>query len=120
MANERTSFEIRDGVNITDEVMMIIAGLAACEPDGIVSLNGNLNTDNIIKAGMSKLSKGVRIVPNEDETLSVRLAVNISYGFELPVVCKSVQEKVKSTIENMTGLSVKEVDIRISSVSVAE
>lgn len=120
MANERMSFEIREGVNITDEVMMIIAGLAACEPDGIVSLNGNLTSDNIIKAGMSKLSKGIRIVPNDDESLSVRLAINICYGYDLPGVCKSVQEKVKSSIENMTGLRVKDVDIRIASVSVAQ
>lgn len=120
MANERMTFEIRDGVSITDEVVMIIAGLAACEPDGIISLSGNLNAENIIKSGFGKLSKGVRILPNEDESLSVRLAVNINYGYELPVVCKAVQEKVKSSIENMTGLSVHDVDIRIASVAVSK
>ena len=119
MANERVTFEIRDGVNMTDEVMAIIAGLAATEVEGVGSLSGNLTSDTIEKAGMSKLSKGIRIVSNDDETLSVRLAVNIDYGYELPKVCTSIQEKVKSSIETMTGLSVKDVDIRIAAVSVA-
>lgn len=117
MAKDKQIFEIKDGVVATEEVMAIIAGLAATEADGVCSLDGGLVNANIAKAGMNKLQKGVRIVTNDDESVSVRLALNINYGVEIPAVCKNAQEKVKSTLENMTGLSVKDVDIRIASVA---
>lgn len=119
MAKDKQLFEIKDGVVATEEVMAIIAGLAATEADGVSSLDGNLTSANIAKAGYSKLQKGVRILTNDDESVSVHMALNINYGVEIPTVCKSAQEKVKSTIENMTGLTVKDVDIRIASVAMA-
>ena len=64
MAEDRKSFVIKEsengGVNITDEVVAIIAGLAATEVEGVSSLAGNLTNEVISKAGMNKLSKGVR------------------------------------------------------------
>nr|MCR5641549.1 Asp23/Gls24 family envelope stress response protein [Lachnospiraceae bacterium] len=102
MAKDKQIFEIKDGVVATEEVMAIIAGIAATEADGISSLEGNLTGANITKAGMGKLQKGIRVVSNDDESISVHLALNIKYGCEIPSVCKNVQEKVKSTVENMT------------------
>ena len=119
MAKDKKQFEISDGVIASEEVMAIIAGLAATEADGVTSLEGNLTNAVIAKAGMNKLQKGVRIITNDDESVSVRLSLNINYGVEIPAVCKSAQEKVKSTIESMTGLDVKDVDIRIASVAMS-
>lgn len=68
------------GVNITDEVVAIIAGLAATEVEGVSSLAGNLTNEVISKAGMNKLSKGVKIITEEENKVAVRLGVNISYG----------------------------------------
>ena len=108
MAEDRKSFVIKEsengGVNITDEVVAIIAGLAATEVEGVSSLAGNLTNEVISKAGMNKLSKGVKIITEEENKVAVRLGVNISYGYEIPKICQQVQDKVKNAIENMVGL----------------
>ena len=110
MAEDRKSFVIKEsengGVNITDEVVAIIAGLAATEVEGVSSLAGNLTNEVISKAGMNKLSKGVKIITEEENKVAVRLGVNISYGYEIPKICQQVQDKVKNAIENMVGLEV--------------
>lgn len=120
MAMERKNFVISENVNISDEVVAIVAGLAATEVEGVLSLSGNLTNQIIAKTGMNKLSKGVRIIEGEDGAISIRLALNIKYGYEIPTVCTDVQQKVKSAVENMTGMNVSEVDIRIASVAVPD
>lgn len=123
MAEDRKSFMIKEGenggVNIADEVVAIIAGLAATEVDGVASLAGNLTNEIISKAGSNKLAKGVKVLTEDDDVLAIRLSVNIAYGYEIPKICQQIQEKVKSAVENMTGLQVVSVDIKIASVSVA-
>lgn len=105
------------GVNISEEVVAIIAGLGACEVDGVSSLYGGLTADTVTKAGAGKLSKAIRVVVDPDDKLTIRLAVNIAFGYEIPVISAAVQDKVKTAIESMTGLSVTSVDIRIASVT---
>ena len=87
--------------------------------EGVSSLAGNLTNEVISKAGMNKLSKGVKIITEEENKVAVRLGVNISYGYEIPKICQQVQDKVKNAIENMVGLEVISVDIKIASVAVA-
>ena len=106
-------------VNIGEEVIAIIAGLAATEVDGVLSLVGNLTNELISKAGGSKLAKGIKVVTNESDKIAVKVAVNISYGYEIPIICQQIQEKVKASVENMTGLDVVSVDVKIASVDVA-
>jgi uncharacterized alkaline shock family protein YloU len=124
MADDRKNFIIKEGENggisIADEVVAIVAGLAATEVEGVSSLAGNLTNELISKAGMNKLSKGVRISTHEDEKLAVRLSVNIAYGYEIPKICQQVQEKVKLAVESMTGLPVASVDIKIATVAMAK
>ncbi len=107
------------GVNISEEVVGIIAGLGAVEVEGVESLAGNITSENISKAGQSKLAKAVRVVDDEPGKIIVRMAINMKYGFEIPKVSGMVQEKVKQAVETMTGLVVTAVDIRIATVSVA-
>lgn len=76
---------------------------------------GNITNELVGKLGVKNLSKGVRIEVDGDE-ISVTLAINIAYGYNIPEVSKAVQEKVKSTIEMMTGLTVANIDIRIVDV----
>lgn len=112
------TFEIKEGVTVTDEVVGIVAGLAATEVEGVESLGAGLTNEVMAKAGSNKLSKGIKVIMGEDDKLTIRLAVNIKYGYEIPAVCRQIQEKVKNSIENMTGIVVKEVDIKIISVAV--
>ena len=65
---------------------------------------------------MNKLSKGVKIITEEENKVAVRLGVNISYGYEIPKICQQVQDKVKNAIENMTGLEVADVNIKVAGV----
>ena len=124
MADDRKNFVIKDdvrgGINIADEVVAIIAGLAATEVEGVTSLAGNLTNEAISKAGMNRLSKGVRLSVQEDNRITVRLSLNIAFGYEIPKICTQVQEKVKAAIENMTSSEVVSVDIKIASVNMSE
>ena len=119
MAEDRKSFKIKDNnlgvVKIADEVVAIIAGLAATEIDGVDSMAGNITKELVGRLGMKNLSKGVKI-QMMDTSVSVDLALNIKYGFSIPEVASLVQEKVKSAIETMTGLEVLDVNVRISNV----
>ncbi|MCD7818065.1 MAG: Asp23/Gls24 family envelope stress response protein [Lachnospiraceae bacterium] len=106
-------------VFIADEVVAIIAGLAASEVDGVASMAGNVTRDLISKLSSKSLSKGVRITV-EDKTVTVALAINIRYGYNVPTTCAMIQEKVKTAIETMTGLNVAEVNVKIVNVQMEE
>jgi len=119
MASDKKNFEIKEGVNVTEEVIAIVAGLAATEVDGVSSLYGNLTNAIIAKTGMNKLSKAVKVLSDGEDEVRVQMSLNMAYGFEIPTVSAEVQKRVKSTVENMTGLTVREVDIRVASVDVS-
>ncbi|MDD6550204.1 MAG: Asp23/Gls24 family envelope stress response protein [Lachnospiraceae bacterium] len=112
------TFQVEEGVTVTDEVMAEVAGLAASDVEGIAYIGNGLTRENITKAGASKLSKGIHIIKEDDGTITVRLAVVLKYGYEVPKVCREIQEKVKTNVTSMTGIEVKEVDIRIASIEV--
>ena len=118
MAEKRTTYKIQDiegigEVQIADEVVTIIAGLAATEVDGVASMAGNITNELVSKLGMKNLSKGVK-VEIVDSVVSVDLTLNIEYGMNILETSKKVQEKVKAAIENMTGLEVADVNIHRS------
>ena len=106
-------------VQIADEVVAIIAGLAATEVDGVASMAGNITNELVSKLGMKNLSKGVK-VDVLDGVVCVDLALNLKYGYEIPATCKNVQEKVKTAIENMTGLEVSDVNVAIAGVNMEQ
>ena len=119
MGEDRRTFKIKDGslgeVKIADEVVAIIAGLAATEVDGVGSMAGNITNELVSRLGMKNLSKGIRVEVAEAH-VKVDVALNISYGYSIPEVSAKVQDRVKNAIENMTGLCVSVVNVRISSV----
>ena len=106
-------------VQIADEVVAIIAGLAATEVEGVDSMGGNITNELVGKLGMKNLSKGVKVDVTE-EHVSVDLSLNIRYGYNIPSVSEQVQEKVSTAIENMTGLTVLDVNVKIAGVNMDE
>lgn len=106
-------------VKIADEVVAMIAGLAATEVEGVDSMAGNITNELVGKLGMKNLSKGVKVEVNE-EHVSVDLSLNMKYGYSLPAVSEKVQERVRTAIETMTGLTVLEVNIKIAGVNMKE
>lgn len=102
-------------VQIADEVVAIIAGIAAMEVDGVSSMAGNATRELISKLGMKTLSKGVKVDVLEG-IVTVTLALNLKFGSNIKETTMAVQEKVKGAIENMTGLTVADVNIRVAGV----
>ena len=98
-------------------MVAIIAGLAATEVEGVSSMAGNITNELVGKLGMKNLSKGVKVEVLEN-AVSVELALHMKYGYNIPAVSTKVQEKVKAAIENMTGLMVSDVNIRIAGVDI--
>ncbi len=104
-------------VQIADEVVAIIAGLAATEVKGVAALAGNIANEIVGKVGKKNLSKGIK-VDVTGQSVTVDMSLILEYGYSIPKICLIVQERVKSAIENMTGLKVEEVNVRIAGVSV--
>ena len=120
MAEKSTTYKIQDlgkvgEVHIADEVVAIIAGLAATEVEGVASMAGNITNELVSKLGMKSLSRGVKVTVLEG-VVTVDLSLNIEYGKNVLETSRTVQERVKTSIENMTGLEVADVNIHIASV----
>lgn len=121
---ERSTYTIKEDENlgevkIVDEVVAIIAGLAAMEVEGVASMSGNATKELISRLGMKSLSKGVKVDVLEG-IVTVSLKLNLQYGYNVLEVSGKVQEKVKTAIENMTGLTVADVNIRVAGVDIPE
>ena len=100
---------------MADDVVAGIAGLAATEVKGVAAMAGNITNELMSKVGRKNLAKGVKVAVN-GKRVKVALAIMMEFGYNIPGTCSKVQERVKSAIENMTGLTVTDVDIRIASV----
>lgn len=103
-------------VKIADDVVAMIAALAATEVDGVTSMNGNMANELLSRVGVKGLAKGSK-VEIFNKKVKVELAINLEYGFNIPATCQRVQNRVKNSIENMTGLEVTDVNIRISGIN---
>ena len=102
-------------VVIANEVLAIIAGIAATEVEGVHSMDGGWSGQFISKLGIKDLARGVKVQVRDGE-VKVDLSLNMEYGYAIPKVSDLVQDKVSASINNMTGLTVSEVNIRISGV----
>lgn len=115
MENMRTDNSL-GSIRIADEVVEVIAGLAASEVRGVVSMSGGLVGDLAQMLGRNKnLSKGVKVEVGEHE-VAVELFLVVEYGVSIPEVALSVQESVKEAIESMTGLKVVEANVHVQGV----
>ena len=103
-------------IRIADEVVSIIAGLAATEVDGVAGMSGGLVGGIAEMLGRKNFAKGVKVEVGEKEA-AVDLYIIVKYGVRIPDVALAVQENVKQAIETMTGLSVVEVNIHVQGVS---
>lgn len=106
-------------VKIADDVVAMIAALAATEVDGVASMAGNMTNDLLSRVGVRSLYKGAR-VDVSNKKVKVELAIVMEYGYNIPATCQRVQNRVKGAIENMTGLEVLDVNIRIAGINVTK
>ncbi|MBP3877619.1 MAG: Asp23/Gls24 family envelope stress response protein [Lachnospiraceae bacterium] len=124
MAENQSTYTLKDNgengtIKVAADVVSVIAGLAATEVKGVSSLNGGITNAMVARRGNKALSKGVRITV-EDGVVKVDLGVNLAYGFSIPEVCTTIQEKVKASIETMTGMQVADVNIHVADIAAEE
>ena len=109
------SFEKHSGigeVQIANEVVASIAGISATEIEGVESMAGGFANELVGKFGARNLSKGVKVEVQDDVAL-IEMAIVMKYGYNIPKTCEQIQEK-------MTGLTVKQVNVRIAGVSLEQ
>ncbi|MBE3583752.1 MAG: Asp23/Gls24 family envelope stress response protein [Limnochordaceae bacterium] len=106
-------------LHIANEVVAIIAGLAATEVQGVAGMSGGIAGGIAEVLGRKNLSKGVKVAVGNEEA-AVDLFLIIEYGARIPEVAAQVQENVKRAIESMTGLRVVEVSIHVQGVHFPE
>ena len=104
-------------VQISDDALAAIAGIAATEVEGVASMAGNITNELVSKFGVKSLSKGVKITVDDGQVF-VDVSINILYEKNIPEVSTKVQERVKTLIESMTGLTVPEVKVKVAGVVV--
>lgn len=104
-------------LKISEEVVAIIAGLAATEVPGVAGMSGGIVGGIAEMLGRKNLSKGVKVEVGEKET-AIDLYIIVEYGSRIPAIAWEIQEKVKKNVEEMTGLNVVEVNIHIQGVNI--
>ena len=109
--------EENGNVNIADEVISVIASLAASEVEGIAGMSGSFSGGFAELLGKKNLSKGVKLTVTEKEVV-LDLSVIAEYGTKIPDVAWQLQEKVKSEVEAMTGLTVTAVNVSVDGINV--
>ena len=92
-------------IHISEEVIAVIAGIAATEGPEVYSLVGNITNEIVSKMGIKSLSKGIKVDMAED-TVTISVTVNLVYGYNIPKTCQAIQERIIQSVESMTGMSV--------------
>ncbi|QZY56962.1 Asp23/Gls24 family envelope stress response protein [Crassaminicella profunda] len=103
-------------IKIADEVVGVIAGLAATEVPGVAGMSGGIAGGIAEMLGRKNLSKGIKVEVGEKEA-AIDLYIIVEYGAKIPDVAWQIQERVKKAIETMTGLNVVEVNIHVQGVN---
>ncbi len=104
-------------VKISDDVVAIIAGVAATEVDGVAGMSGGITGGITEMLGMKNLSKGVKVEVGDKEA-AIDLYIIVEYGSKISEIGEKVQENVKNTVETMTGLNIVEVNVNIQGVNI--
>lgn len=107
---------IGQGIRISEEVVKLIAGIAASQIDGVAGMSGGLVGGIAEILGRKNLSRGVRVQVGEKEA-ALDIYLIIQYGVAIPSVAQRIQEAVKNAVESMTGLKVVEVNIHVQGVA---
>ncbi|MBU9712203.1 Asp23/Gls24 family envelope stress response protein [Evansella tamaricis] len=107
-------------VEISPEVIEVIAGLAASEVDGVGTMRGNFASGVAERLGRKSLhGKGVKVELTEDGIV-VDAYVVTNYGVSIPDVCKKIQENIFQTLNNMTAIQLTQVNVHVVGVQLEQ
>ena len=106
-----------EGIKISSEVIAIIAGVAVSEVPGVAGMNGGFagGISEVLK-GKKNLAKGIK-VDSENKNTKIDVNIVVEYGVRIPDVAYEIQNRVKTAVENMTGLKVEEVNVHVQGVN---
>lgn len=116
VAGEINFEPVGKGIHISEEVVKIVAGIAASEVDGVAGMSGGFVGGIAELLGRKNLSRGVKVQMGEKEC-ALDISLVVDYGANIPSVAGRVQENVKQAVESMTGLRVVEANIHVQGVS---
>ena len=116
--NAETDDDFTDSIQIADDVVSSIIGLAVTEVDGVSKLTGDITRDIVAMLGKKNLSKGIKV--EKSDLLKVSVSVEIKFGYNIMAVSKEIQEKVRQSLLTMTGLECSEVNVRVSGIDFTE
>ncbi|NLJ34484.1 MAG: Asp23/Gls24 family envelope stress response protein [Firmicutes bacterium] len=100
---------------VAEEVVAIIAGLAATEIDGVAGMSGGIVSGIAERLGRKDLTRGVKVEVGEEQ-VAVDLFVITHFGMSIPTIAQNIKENVKKKIESMTGMEVVEVNVNVQGV----
>ena len=106
-----------NGIKIADDVVAVIAGVAASEVPGVYSMSGGFAGGiSEVLSGKKNLAKGIKVEVGEKET-KIDVNIIVEYGTRIPDVAFEIQNRVKKAVESMTGLKVLEVNVHVQGVN---
>ena len=116
MYDEKETKNNAGNINISEEVIAVVAGVAASEINGIAGMCTSFTGGLADLFGKKNYSKGVKVELTEEE-VKVSVSVTVEYGCNIPDVAWEVQEKIKREVENMTSMNVVSVDVYVNGIS---
>ncbi len=116
MEEENNIIDDYGSVKVSEEVVAIIAGIAATDVSGVAGMSGGIAGGIAEILGRKNLSKGVKVEVGEKEA-AIDLYIIVEFGARIPEVAWDIQEKVKTAVQTMTGLNVVEVNIHVQGVN---
>ena len=116
IVNEENSTNEAEGIKISNDVIAVIAGVAVSEVPGVYGMSGGFagGISEVLK-GKKNLAKGIKVETTE-KTAKIDVNIIVEYGTRIPDVAFEIQNRVKKSVENMTGLKVAEVNVHVQGV----
>lgn len=113
---EKETVTSESSVRIANDVVGKIAAIAALEVDGVAATGNNITAEIMGKVRIKNLMKNVK-VEVMGKKVNIEISITVEYGVNIQVVSNGVQERIKQAVENMTGLDVNSVNVRIAGVN---
>lgn len=106
-----------DGIQISNDVVAVIAGVAVSEVPGVAGMSGGFAGGiTEVLSGKKNLAKGIKVDVTETEA-KIDVNIIVEYGSRIPDVAFEIQNRVKKAVESMTGLTVEEVNVHVQGVN---
>ena len=104
-------------INVANEVVATIAGMAVSKVDGVAKMAGGFTEGLKAISGKKQMSRGIK-VETEGENVKIEINIIVRYGVNIKEVGQNIQTKVKEEVENMTGNKVEKIVVNVQGVKV--